>query len=187
MKTTFLMVARLLYDKGYSEYVEAAKIIKNENSETEFLLLGGIATGYPNHVPKEVVDHDNEKGYISYLGFKSDVVSVVREADCIVLPSFYYEGLSRTLMEALALGKPIITTDIPGCRETVENGINGFLIKPKSADSLSEAIRKFLGLSEQDRELMSRRSRQKAEEEFDVRNVISVYKSITNPRLNKNV
>lgn len=177
------MVARLLYDKGYLEYVEAAKTIRAENDETEFFLLGNIAEGYPNHVPRDIVAYDNEQGYINYLGFKYDVIPILRDADCIVLPSFYFEGLSRTLMEALALGKPIITTNVPGCKETVEDGKNGFLIKPKDADALSAAIRKFLGLSEQERILMGRRSREKAEEEFDVRNVISVYKKITDPWL----
>lgn len=178
MKTVFLMIARVLYDKGYQEYVDAARIIKKEYPDVEFWLLGKIDEEYPNHVPKSVVDTDSKAGLISYLGFLSDVRPVEEKADCIVLPS-YHEGMSRVLMEALAMRKPLITTDIPGCKETVEDGRNGYLIPPRNVAALVEAIRKFLGLSQEERFRMGAYGRQKAEREFDVKNVIAVYRSIT--------
>lgn len=179
--TIFLMIARLLYDKGYHEYVEAAQKIKKEFPDVQFRLLGAFAESSPNHVPKSIVVRDCSNGYINYLGFSSNVIPIIQEADCIVLPSFYLEGLSRTLMEGLAIGKPIITTDIPGCRETVDDGVNGFLVKPKDVNSLVSAIERFLELSQEQRHEMGRRSRQKAEKEFDVKEVIAIYKQITSP------
>lgn len=174
----FLMIARILYDKGYAEYVEAAKIVRREYPDVEFLLLGRIDEEYPNHVPADVVEQDNQAGHIRYLGFVNDVRSVVLSADCIVLPS-YHEGLSRVLMEALALGRPIITTSIPGCKETVDDGVNGYLVNPRDVDSLVNAFRSFLSLSGEEQKTMGEYGRRKAEREFDVKNVIVVYRSIT--------
>jgi glycosyltransferase len=179
MKTVFLMIARILYDKGYQEYVEATRIIRKEHPGAEFRLLGRIDEEYPNHVPAEVVQRDHVEGTIYYLGFQSNVRQYIREADCIVHPTFYNEGMSRVLMEAMALRKPIITTSIPGCRETVEAGKNGFLIPPKDTAALVYAIRRFLSLTPEERQRMGGYGRAKAEREFDVRQVIEVYKRIT--------
>lgn len=178
-KTVFLMIARLIYDKGYKEYVDAAKIIKNEYHDVEFLLLGNFDYNHPNHVPETIVRHDSDEGIIKYLGFRRDVREIIKNSDCIVHPSFYNEGLSRVLMEALAMQKPIITTDIPGCRETVDPGRNGYIVKAHSAESLADGIRQFLALSKDEREQMGIYGRRKAEKEFDVKNVIAVYKKIT--------
>ncbi|MBM6736209.1 glycosyltransferase [Mediterranea massiliensis] len=175
----FLMIARVLYDKGYAEYVKAAKIIRKRYPNVEFLLLGRIDEEYPNHVPAEQVEKDVRDGYIRYLGFVKDVRSVVLSVDCIVHPTFYYEGMSRVLMEAMALSKPIITTNIPGCMETVEEGVNGYLVKPRDVDSLVEAITSFLSLSDAEQKIMGENGRMKVEKEFDVKNVIAVYRQIT--------
>lgn len=172
------MVARVLYDKGYTEYVGAARVIRKEFPETEFQLLGKIDEVYPNHVPENIVLRDNDEGTIHYLGVTSNVRPIMQAADCIVLPS-YHEGLSRVLIEALAMGKPIITSDIPGCCETVEEGVNGFLVAPRSVDELVIAIRRFLSLTQEERMEMGRKGREKAEREFDVKNVIAVYRKIT--------
>ena len=134
---------------------------------------------YPNHVPEEQVKADSDAGHICYLGYHPDVVPYILESDCIVLPSFYNEGLSRVLMEALAMGKPIITTDIPGCRETVEEGKNGYLVKPKDAKSLEQGMKKFLALTIEERQNMGRNGRQKAEREFDICDVVKTYHKIT--------
>ena len=178
MKTVFLMIARVLYDKGYQEYVDAARIIRQEHPDVEFWLLGKIDEEYPNHVPGSVVDADHSAGIICYKGFTPDVKPIEKEADCIVLPS-YHEGLSRVLIEALAMHKPIITTDISGCKETVEDGRNGYLVPPRNVDALVKAIRKFLNLSQEERKAMGDYGRKKAEREFDVKNVIAVYREIT--------
>lgn len=179
MRTVFLMIARILYDKGYQEYVDAARIIRCEFPDTEFWLLGKVDEEYPNHVPADVVNRDHKEGTIRYLGFSSDVKSVEMQADCIVHPTFYNEGMSRVLMEAMAMQKPIITTDIPGCKETVEEGCNGYIVPPRDTEALVDAIRKFLHLSPRERRHMGEYGRQKAEKEFDVKNVIAVYRSIT--------
>ena len=175
----FLMISRVLNDKGYQEYVDAAKAVHQVYPNVKFQLLGSIDVEYPNHVPEEQVKADSDAGHICYLGYHSDVVPYVVESDCIVLPS-YHEGLSRVLMEALAMGKPIITTDIPGCRETVEEGKNGYLVKPKDAKSLEQGMKKFLALTMEERQNMGRNGRQKAEREFDILIVIGRYREITN-------
>lgn len=173
------MVARILYDKGYQEYVDAAKAIRKEYPDIEFWLLGKIDEAYPNHVPKEVVEKDNHEGAIHYLGFSSDVKAIETQADCMIHPTYYNEGMSRVLMEAMAMGKPIITTDIPGCKETVEDGINGYIVPPRNVPALLDAIHKFIALSTEERRLMGKHGREKAEREFDVKNVIAVYRKIT--------
>lgn len=175
----FLMIARLLYDKGYEEYVQTAKVLTSECSEVEFQLLGGVDVSYPRHVPEARIRQDANAGYIRYWGYCPDVAAKIQGADCIVLPSFYNEGLSRVLMEALAMGKPIITTDIPGCRETVEEGKNGFLAQPQNTESLIVAVKNFLALSREERREMGTYSRRKAEQEFDIVDVVKVYKQIT--------
>lgn len=177
-KTIFIWVARLLYDKGYAEYVEAARYIKQKYPEVEFRVLGSIDEAYPNHVPRKIVLRDVADGIITYLGYCPDVVSQFRPVDCVVLPSFYNEGLSRVLMEAAAMGKPVITTDIPGCRETVENGKNGFIIAPKNTEALINALERFICTDADTRKAMSVCSRQLAEEKFDINKVIAVYKGI---------
>lgn len=179
MKTVFLMISRLLYDKGYTEYVETARIIRARHPDTEFQLLGNIDPSYPKAVPETVVKQDCADGTIVYLGYVPDVIPLIRKADCIVHPSYYFEGLSRVLMEALAMGKPIIASDIPGCRETVEHGKNGFLIPPQDIPELVDTVSKFLSLDSAARKQMGYYGRIKAEREFDVKNVISVYRKIT--------
>ena len=177
--TTFLMIARMLYDKGYQQYVDAAKIIKQDFSDVQFLLLGAIDKEYPKYVPLEIIDNDVKSGTIKYLGYNSDVLQFIKEADCIVLPTYYNEGLSRVLMEGLAMSKPIITTDIPGCKETVDDGVNGFLCKPHDTESLLSSLRKFMALTVEERKKMGYYGRKKAIAQFDVSNVIEIYDSIT--------
>lgn len=177
-RPVFLMIARLLYDKGYREYVEAAKRVKELYPEVEFQVLGDIDLEYPRHVPEEVIKQDHASAYIVYLGYAIQVEDKIRQADCVVLPSYYNEGLSRVLMEATAMGKPVITCDIPGCREAVEEGVNGFLVPPRDVDALVEAFKKMLMLTPQERKEMGKKSRQKAEQEFDIQHVIAVYRKI---------
>ena len=174
----FLMISRLLYDKGYRQYVDAAMTIRNKHSDCKFYIAGGIDISYPNHVPQDVLDNDVESGAIEYLGYQQDIGKFIREMDCIVLPSYYSEGLSRVLMEALAMKKPIITTNIPGCRETVDDGVNGFICEPKNKDSLAAAIEKLLELSDEELRAMGERGRMKAEEQFDINKVIKIYHDV---------
>lgn len=174
----FLMISRLLYDKGYQQFVDTAATIKKSFPEVEFLIAGDVDTKNNNHVSMDIIRKDEEKGFINYLGYNNNIQSIIKEVDCIVHPTFYNEGLSRVLMEALAMSKPIITTDIPGCRETVIDGLNGFLCKPKDSSSLTETILKFLALTQPQRETMGKEGRKLAEQRFDIKNVIKIYEQI---------
>ena len=171
----FLMVGRVLYDKGYREYVQAAKIVKQQYPDVRCQLLGLLDETYPAHVDEEELKRDVEEGTIEYLASTNDVMQYLgRSGVVVVLPS-YFEGLSRSLMEACAVGRPIIATDIPGCRETVDEGKNGFLVKVKDSSSLAEGMLRYLSLSDAEKQAFSRHSRKKAEETFDVRQVIKEY------------
>ena len=173
-KIKFLMIARVLYDKGFREYVEAAKKIKSQRPDIEFQLLGAIDNGNPSGVPKEEVDEAVEAGILNYLGTTNDVVKVIKEADCIVLPS-YREGVSRVLMEAASMEKPIIATNVAGCREVVDEGLTGFLCKAKNSFDLAYKMATLIILSEVERELMGKRARQKIVDEMDLERVIEIY------------
>ncbi len=171
----FLMVGRVLYDKGYREYVQSAKIVKKQYPDVRCQLLGMLDETYPAHVDEEELKRDVEEGTIEYLASTNDVMQYLgRSGVVVVLPS-YFEGLSRSLMEACAVGRPIIATDIPGCRETVDEGKNGFLVKVKDSSSLAEGMLRYLSLSDAEKQAFSRHSRKKAEETFDVRQVIKEY------------
>ena len=177
-KTTFLMVARALYDKGYQEFVDAAKILFQDGINADFCLLGPVDNKYPNAVPDSILKKDINSGFIKYLGFSDKPLEIMGlPGTVIVLPS-YHEGMNRSLMEACALGKPIITSDIPGCREMVENGKNGFLVPVKNANALAEAMKKYINLDIASKIQMGHNSRQIAERRFDISHVITEYDKI---------
>ena len=176
---TFLFIGRILFEKGYNEFVECAKQIKKEYANVRFEILGTLDPTYPNSVSKERLEEDVQSGTICYAGFVKDVRPIyARKGIVVTLPSFYGEGLNRSLMEACATGKPIITTDIAGCRETVEDGINGYCIPPKDSNALIEAVRKYMNLTDEQRKKMSEASRMLAEKRFDIDNVIDIYDRI---------
>lgn len=176
--TRFLMVARVLYDKGYNEYVEAAKIVKGKYPDVQIELLGPLATDSPMGVPENVVKSDNDNGIISYLGETDDVQKfVLRDGVVIVVASKYLEGLNRSLMEACAMGRPIITTSNPGCRETVDEGKNGYIVSPGNAQELADAMIRFIELPSEKKKRMSVASHKKAENLFNVNNVIESYRN----------
>jgi len=168
----FLFIARLVKDKGLVEYVEAAKQITR--SSTEFAILGAFYPGNPTAIKENEMQKWEREGAIEYIGTSDDVISVISEYDCIVLPS-YREGLSRVLLEAASMAKPIITTNVPGCKEVVDNGVNGYLCEVKDADSLAEQMRKMLKLTNEERSEMGRRGREKVVKEFDEKIVIKKY------------
>ena len=179
-KFRFLFIARLVKDKGIIEYIEAIRIIKNlkfkiENyTDVEFQVLGAFYPGNPTAITKEQMQKWQEEGVVNYLGTSDRVSEIIKECDCVVLPS-YREGLSRVLLEAASMAKPIITTDTPGCKDVVEDGVNGFLCKVKDADSLAIQVEKMLNLSTKQREEMGKRGREKIIKEFDEKIVIEKY------------
>ncbi len=186
-KTTFLMISRILYDKGYSEFVEAAKTIKQEYKDfVSFELLGPTAYDSPMGVSKEEFEKDMNSDAVKYLGVTDNVPLYLGRTNVVMVLPSYSEGLSRSLMEACAMGRPVIASNIPGCKETVEDGKNGYLIEPRSSESLVKKIEEFLKLDETKKREMGRQSRNIAEKKFDVNHVISEYDKIINECKNRN-
>ena len=176
--TVFLMVARVLYDKGYAEFVEAARRIREAGHDAEFWLLGPVDESYPNAVPQTRIDADVSAGYIKYLGFSRNPQNIMKLPGVVVVVSSYHEGMNRSLMEACALGKPVITTDIPGCREMVDEGRNGFSVPPKDAEALAKAMSDYLSLTDDEKAAMGRAGRELAEKRYDINLVINEYARI---------
>lgn len=141
---TFFMITRLLWDKGVKEYIEAGRKLKEKHPQVKLLLLGAFDEGNPSAVPKDYIKKWCKEGVIEYLGVTDDVRPFICKADCVVLPSYYREGLPRVLLETMAMKKPIITADTVGCKEVCFNGINGFLVKPKDVESLYIAMEKMI-------------------------------------------
>jgi len=167
----FLLIARLLKDKGIIEYVDAARILKKSYPNAIFRLLGPLDSN-PSAIHKLQIEKWQKEGMIEYLGETKDVRSYIAESSVYVLPS-YREGTPRTVLEAMAMGRPIITTDAPGCRETVVDGENGFLVLVKNIDALAEAMERFI-LQPELIDKMGKRSREIAEEKYDVHKVNAV-------------
>lgn len=173
-KFRFILIARMLWDKGVGEFVQAAETLKSRWPECEFCLLGFVDVKNPAAISRSQMDAWVEQTHISYLGVSDDVRAEIAAADCIVLPS-YREGTPRTLLEAAAMGRPIIATDAVGCREVVEDGVNGFLCKLRNADDLAEKMHLMLSLDPDQRHEMGLRGRKKMEREFDEQFVIGKY------------
>jgi len=171
---TFLLIARLIKDKGVIEYIEAIKSIREKYPNAKFQILGSYYFGNPSAISKEEVTSWVDSGIVEYLGYTDAVLEEIEKVDCIVLPS-YREGLSRVLLEAGSMSKPIITTDVTGCREVVDNGYNGFLVPPKDSQALAIAMEKIINLSFKERVQMGIRGRLKVINEFDDRIVIKKY------------
>jgi glycosyltransferase involved in cell wall biosynthesis len=170
----FLLIARMLKDKGVIEFVNAAQILKELGVNVEFCLLGFLDVQNPAAVSSDQMKEWTDQGVVKYLGQSDDVREHIALADCIVLPS-YREGTPRSLLEAAAMAKPIITTNTVGCKEVVENGINGFLCEVKNAQDLALKMKEMLFLSEDQRKLMGQNGRIKMEKEFDEQIVIQKY------------
>lgn len=174
--TRFLLIARMLFDKGIGHYVEAARELKKKyGDKVEFRLLGFLDVNNPSAVSKQEMESWVDEGIVNYLGVSDSVENEIAQVDCMVLPSFYREGVPKSLLEACAMGKPIITTDNVGCRETVDDGINGFLCEPRSTSSLVEKLERMIALPHLDRLAMGQQSRAKVEKEFDEKIVINKY------------
>ncbi len=177
-KTTvhFLLIARMLWDKGVGDFVEAARLLKQRGVDAEFLLLGFLDVKNPSAISQEQMNYWVEEGFVRYLGVSDDVREVIAQVHCIVLPS-YREGTPRTLLEAAAMSRPIVTSDAVGCREVVDDGFNGYLCKPKDASDLADKMELIVLMSPAEREVMGLRGREKAEREFDEQIVIKKYLS----------
>lgn len=167
-KISFLLIARLLVDKGVREYAQAAEIIKQKHPNVEFNLVGWIDEN-PSAISQPELDQWVASNTLNYWGKLSDVRPAIAESSVYVLPS-YREGTPRTVLEAMAMGRAIITTDAPGCRETVTDGDNGFLVEVKSVESLVKAMEKLI-LQPELIAKMGSRSREIALHKYDVHQV----------------
>lgn len=168
---SFLLIARLLGDKGVREYVAAAARVRELYPEAQFRLVGFIDEN-PDSITQRELDQWTGEGHVEYLGALEDVRPAIADSNVYVLPS-YREGTPRTVLEAMAMGRPIITTDAPGCRETVVEDDNGFLVPVKSVDELAEVMKRFIDHPELVAK-MGQRSRAIAEEKYDVHKVNAV-------------
>lgn len=170
----FLMIARLLADKGVREYVEAARIVAKDRPDVRFRLLGFLGARNKTAIDRRTVEAWQAEGAIDYLGDADDVRPHIAAADCIVLPS-YREGLPRTLLEGAAMAKPLIATDVPGCRDVVEHGVNGYLCAVREGRALAEAMQAMLALPDAQRMEMGAAGRGKVERVYDERIAIGRY------------
>jgi len=171
----FLFVGRLLKDKGIGEFVDAARMVKRDFPRVRFQVLGALEP-HPKSITVEILDQWKHEQVVEFLEPANDVRPFIEQADCVVLPS-YREGLPRSLLEASAMGRAVIGTDVPGCRDVVEEGVSGFLCEPHSAQSLASAMIGFCALSPDDRGSMGLKGRRRAEREFDEQRVIDAYVS----------
>ena len=166
-----VLPARMLWDKGVGEFVEAAKILKKKYSNSvHFILAGGIDMGNKAGIPETQLVEWHEGGNVQWIGYQKDMVTIFQASDIVVLPS-YREGLPKSLIEACAIGRPIVTTDVPGCREVVEDGLNGYLVENKNIEDLAAKIELLIN----DKDLRTRMgtfAREKAEKEFSLDNVL---------------
>jgi len=170
----FLLIARLLRDKGIYEFIDAARQVKARGGKASFQLLGAADTENRTAIRRATVAEWEAEGVVEYLGTASDVRPYIKNSHCVVLPS-YREGTPRTLLEAASMARPLIATDVPGCRSVVDQNVTGFLCDAHSGDSLAVAVQKFLDLPREVRIEMGRAGRAKMEHEFDNAIVARMY------------
>ncbi|WP_457578389.1 glycosyltransferase family 4 protein [Ensifer adhaerens] len=165
-RPVFLLVARLLKDKGIGEFVEAARLVRQQFPEAEFRLLGQFDPS-PAAISAETIDEWVKEGSVTYLGETNDVRPHLSDCSVFVLPSYYREGIPRSILEAMSTGRAIVTTDLPGCDETVIDGHNGYLVEARNVKQMAEAMCRFLRSPSLIPE-MGLRSRELAQAKFDV-------------------
>ena len=166
----FVYVGRMMEEKGFGLYIKAADYIKSKHPETRFHICGAYEDDFKEKV-EELIKND----VLIFHGLVDDMTEIYKQVDCTIHPTYYPEGMSNVLLESLACGRPIITTDRPGCKEIVDDQINGFVVKQQDLDSLIEKIEKFISLSYEDRKQMGINGRKKVEELFDRNIVINKY------------
>lgn len=166
----FMFISRIMTEKGIDQYLEAAEIIRYKYPHTRFHVLGFCEDEYEEKLYKL-----QEKGIIKYHGMQSDVRQFHKISHCTIHPTYYPEGMSNVLLESAACGRPIITTNRSGCREIVNDGINGYVVKQENSQDLIEKIEKFLALNHEVKKQMGLAGRAKVESEFDRQIVVDAY------------
>ncbi|MFS1587070.1 glycosyltransferase family 4 protein [Acinetobacter radioresistens] len=167
---SFIFIARLLAEKGIHDYIKAAKIVKAQYPDTKFTVLGAIDKLALGSLKEEELEGLVKTNIIEYPGYVNNVADWIKKANVFVLPSYYREGVPRSTQEAMAIGRAIITTDVPGCRETVEDGVNGFLVPKWNPEALAEKMIYFIEHPEQT-QVMGAESYKIAVEKFDAEKV----------------
>jgi glycosyltransferase involved in cell wall biosynthesis len=171
---TFLLISRLLVDKGIVEYAEASRLLKARGFDFQSVLVGFFDRTSKYNISNADIEGWEKQGYIVFKGESQNIISEIEKADCIVLPS-YREGTPRSLLEAMALGKPIITTNVPGCKDVIEDGSNGFICEAKNVKSLANAMERMLELDSDALQDMGQKGRDLVENRFDERIVVEKY------------
>jgi glycosyltransferase involved in cell wall biosynthesis len=172
----FLMIARLLRDKGVVEFVEAARRVRARHPRARFQLLGAVASENRSAIDHTTLEGWVAEGVVEYLGTTADVRPAIAASTCVALPS-YREGAPRTLIEAAAMARPLIATDVPGCRAVVDRDQSGFLCEVRSAESLAAAMERFLALPQGAQQAMGAAGRAKMEREYDQALVVDAYRA----------
>lgn len=170
----FLFLGRILSDKGIRELAEAAQYIRRTHPQVEFWVAGIQPENHPAEIDKYEFQRWIDQGIFKYWGWRTDVRSLIEQAQAIVLPS-YREGLSSTLLEAMAMSRPLVVTDVPGCRETVQVGFNGWLAKVKDAHDLERCLLEAIHTPPEVLNQMGKNSREKAVQEFSIEQVNNAY------------
>ncbi len=172
-----VMAARLLRDKGVYEFVEAARLLRKRNINVQMLLIGSPDPGNPTSVTQETLERWRQEGEIQVLGFRNDIANLYASANIVCLPSYYGEGLPKSLVEAAACGRAVVTTDHPGCRDAITKNVTGLLVPPKNIEALADAIQRLVedrGLRKQ----MGVAGRQLAKDKFTIEKIVEQHMNI---------
>jgi len=166
----FLFVSRVMREKGIDELLSVAKSMREQRTDIEFWVVGSCEEKYEG-----ILSDYSERGIIKYFGFSNDMLDFYYKCTCLVHPSFYNEGISNVILEAQACGKPVLTTNVPGCSDIIYNGVNGFTFEPKNTNSLMSTVNKFLDLSDEAQHKMGMNGRKRVVASFNRETVINEY------------
>jgi glycosyltransferase involved in cell wall biosynthesis len=180
-----LLIGRLLWDKGVQEFVDAARIVKQRHADARFQILGFADVDNRTAVPRAALEGWIAEGLVEHLGATDDVRPFISDCDCVVLPS-YREGLPRSLLEASAMARPIVGSDVPGVRDVVDHGVTGLLCQARCAPSLAAAMLKIMAMSVAERRAMGIAGRERVERQFSVdevtrRYVVAITEALQSP------
>lgn len=173
---TFILMARMLWDKGVKKFVDAAKIVKEKYPKVKFELLGFIGVDNPNAIPETQINDWVKEGVVDYLGVTDDVRPFIAKSSCVVLPSHYGEGVPMCLLEGAAMARPLITTNSVGCKDVVDHGKTGWICAPQNISDLADVMEKIVLSSFDQRQQMGQAGREKMETEFDMKLIIEQYR-----------
>lgn len=176
----FLMVSRLLWSKGVGLYMQAAETLKSKGFNAVFRLQGRPEHGHPESVMIEDLKSWEEKGFMQNLGFSKDVRQALSSADCFVLPTYYEEGIPRSIMEACSMAIPVIASDQTGCNFIIEDKVNGLLCKPRDPNDLADKMIQMMQMSKSERTEMGKKGREKMIAEFDISHILKFYDDALN-------